>query len=137
KLLHLAEEAFPLATRGGSGVMIGRWNFKPKRWHLSPCVRRTRRALRVRMECAKLEAGGRGATGISRARLADLGRLRRVARRMPPALIFKAVANSRKSRPSCSTPRTNTGMDRGRRGYLRRSGPVFAMTVPRFLAHTT
>ncbi len=130
KHLHFEEVAFPLVVLvGGDAEVIGRLNFIPKRLNFSPGVVRTRRALRVRMEWVREVVGGKGATGISSSKLADLGKLLRVASRIPPALIFSAVANSRKSRPSSSTPRTNTGIDNGRRGCLRRSRSDFAMAT--------
>jgi hypothetical protein len=65
--------------------------------------------------------GGNGATGISSERLVERGKLRLVASKMPPALMLRAVANSRKSFPSWSTPRTKMGIDKGRRWCFRRS----------------
>ena len=62
-----------------------------------------------------------GALGISSWMTASAGRTLRTATSMPPALTFRAVANSRDSLPSLSRLRTNTGMAKGRRDHLRRS----------------
>jgi hypothetical protein len=94
---------------------------------------RTRRAFKLRTDCGEIVLGGSGATGISSERLVERGKLRRVASRMPPALMFKAVANSRNSFPSWSTPRTNTGIDKGRRWCFRRSDPD--LLIQRFPCH--
>ena len=63
----------------------------------------------------------KGALGISRMTCAVGGKDRRTATRAPPALTFRAVANSRNSLPFSSRLRTNTGMARGNRVHLRRS----------------
>lgn len=131
KHFHLVEKSFPLAL-ALVGVPIGRGNFIPSRLHFSPCVSRTRRALRVRTECEKSVDWGMGATGISSDKVADFGKFRLVASKIPPALIFRAVANSRKSFPWSSVPRTNTGIDSGRRGCTLRSESVLAMTLQCF-----
>jgi hypothetical protein len=62
-----------------------------------------------------------GALGISSWISATPGRFRRTATSMPPALTFKAVANSRNSFPFSSRLRTKTGMARGNLAHFRRS----------------
>jgi hypothetical protein len=63
----------------------------------------------------------KGALGISRMTCAVGGKDRRTATNAPPALTFRAVANSRNSLPFSSRLRTNTGIARGNRVHLRRS----------------
>lgn len=117
---------------------MGRVNRKPRRWYFSPWVIRTNLALRLRTDWLENASAGRGATGISNERPADFGKLRRVARSIPPALILRAVANSRNSFPFSSTPLTKTGMDSGSRWCLLRSAAFLAAVdiVPASPAHT-
>ena len=67
----------------------------------------------------------RGALGISSKTCAESGKERRTATRAPPAEMFSAVANSRRSLPFSSRLRTKTGIAMGRRGHLRRSASRF------------
>jgi hypothetical protein len=117
---------------------MGRVNRNPKRWYFSPCVIRTNLAFKLRTDWLENASAGRGATGISRERPADFGRLRRVASSIPPALILRAVANSRNSFPFSSTPLTKTGIESGSRWCFLRSAAFFAAVdiVPASPAHT-
>src|SRR5271169_2610179 len=60
------------------------------------------------------------------------GSIRRIATSIPPALTFKAVANSRNSLPLLSRLRTKTGIARGNRAHLRRSFPALAPFMQTF-----
>ena len=63
--------------------------------------------------------------------------VRRIATSIPPALTFKAVANSRNSLPLPSRLRTKTGIASGNRAHFRRSFPAlapFMQTFPSQLA---
>jgi hypothetical protein len=62
-----------------------------------------------------------GALGISSRIWAIAGRTRRIATNIPPALTFRAVANSRNSLPFPSGLRTNTGIANGNLAHFRRS----------------
>ena len=117
---------------------MGRVNRSPNKWYFSPWVIRTNFALRLRTDWFEKASAGRGATGISNESPDDLGRLRRVASRIPPALMFNAVANSRNSFPVSSTPLTKTGMDSGNRWCFLRSAAFLAAVdiLPASPAHT-
>jgi len=73
-----------------------------------------------------------GALGISRRICAMAGSIRRIATSIPPALTFKAVANSRNSLPLPSRLRTKTGIASGNRAHLRRSFPAVAPLMQTF-----
>src|SRR5713101_1794706 len=74
----------------------------------------------------------RGALGISRETCADNARARLTATSIPPALILRAVANSRNSLPLSSRLRTKTGIARGSRLHFRLSvsGPLWFTQTP-------
>src|SRR4029077_2691547 len=63
----------------------------------------------------------RGALGISSETCADNARARLTATSIPPALILRAVANSRNSLPFSSRLRTKTGIAKGSRLHFRLS----------------
>ena len=67
-----------------------------------------------------------GALGISSRICAIAGRARRIATSIPPALTFKAVANSRNSLPLPSRLRTKTGIASGNLAHFRRSLPALS-----------
>src|SRR5882762_4870165 len=63
----------------------------------------------------------RGALGISSETCADNASARLTATSIPPALILRAVANSRNSLPLSSRLRTKTGIAKGSRVHFRLS----------------
>lgn len=71
---------------------------------------------------------GSGALGISRETCADCRNAPWTATSAPPAEMFRAEANSRKSFPLRSRLRIKRGMRRGNRVQARRSGCVFCRT---------
>src|SRR5439155_17049557 len=67
----------------------------------------------------------KGEAGISSASRANRGKERPTATSAPPALTFKAVANSKISLPAWSRARMKMGTARGNRSQRRRSFSAF------------
>ncbi len=108
KAFHSEEVTFLPAERSR-----GRENFTPTNWWRLEERMWTTRACRRRTERGIWAESERGELGISRETPAESGRARDTASRTPPALRFRAVANSRNSLPLSSRARTNTGIARG------------------------
>jgi hypothetical protein len=70
-----------------------------------------------------------GALGISNSTWVAPGSNLRTATSIPPALTFKAVANSRNSLPLSSWLRTKTGMAKGNLAHFRRSAPILGVLI--------
>ncbi len=129
KNFHTAEPSFPLEDRAlVAPLSKGRENFSPNRWYPSEWLTRTARARKVRAARGSPVAAARGALGISSTTCAALGKERRTATKAPPALTFKAVANSRNSLPFSSLLRTKTGIANGSRVHFRRSFSALCRT---------
>src|SRR6266496_356241 len=64
-------------------------------------------------------AGPRGALGISSETMVAMGKVQRTTTNAPPALMFMAVANSKRSLPFSPRLRTNTGMASCNRAHFR------------------
>jgi len=141
----MAEASFPRAERTFSDPLSnGRENLRPSRWYPSVLWTRRARARNVRVALGRLAAAANGALGISSRTRAVRGRARRTATRAPPALMLRAVANSRKSLPFSSLLRTKTGIARGSRVHFLRSFsnlrraksmPLKAENYPCLMAH--
>lgn len=122
KSFHIAEASFPTAKRDlADPFSKGRENLRPRRWYPSAWLTRVVRARKVRAALGRLAVAARGALGISSKTCAAFGNERRTATRAPPALMLRAVANSRNSFPLSSRLRTKTGIARGSRVHFRRS----------------
>jgi hypothetical protein len=78
-------------------------------------------ARKVREALGNKATAATGALGISSRIWATAGRVRRIATNIPPALTFRAVANSRNSLPFPSRLRTKTGIASGNLAHFRRS----------------
>ena len=90
-------------------------------------------AMLVNTDFQERKCAATGALGISSRIWATAGKTRRTATSMPPALTFRAVANSRNSFPFSSRLRTKTGMASGSLDHLRRSPAgrtAFMQTFP-------
>ena len=122
KCFHIAEASFPTAPRDlADPFSKGRENLRPRRWYPSALLTRVARARNVRAARGRLAVAASGALGISSKTCAAFGNERRTATRAPPALMLRAVANSRNSFPLSSRLRTKTGIARGSRVHFRRS----------------
>jgi hypothetical protein len=78
-------------------------------------------ARKLRATFGSAAKAAKGALGISSETCVEDGRERRTARSMPPAEMFRAVANSRNSLSCPTWPLTKTGIANGKRDHLRRS----------------
>ena len=82
---------------------------------------RTGLARRVRDDLGNVAPSASGALGISSITVLERSGDLRTTTSAPPALMFSAVANSRRSLPFSSLLLTKTGMASGNRTHLRRS----------------